>query len=325
MIERATERATGKVAEDDYQSFSAALGASERGRAFLSEYAKRNRHADTEVVLAALDRLETVARSNKVAPEAERIRQDLRALLDTIHSARPQIDSTPGAIKAATLGALMEFVQARLEALVQPTHAPLASVPEPEQPELPMPQPGTAAQRTIALVQAIVPPPAPVAVPVQIAPEIIAPQIITAAPVEQTAPSSLGVGLFEPSRSTKIIPEVNFIDSLFDEIDAKKKAKTIEPAAPVIAQSIETPIAFAATLPQIAMPGPVAAPVVEPVIEPVAQPIALAGVAVFNEAVTAEQTYAEQAVAADPSQQAMNNALAAIMALSEEERLAMFT
>ena len=108
------------VAEDDYQSFSAALGASARGRAFLHEYARRNRHADTEVVLAALDRLESVARSQKTAPEAERIRQDLRALLDTIRSARPQIDQTPGAIKAATLAALIEFVQARIEALVQP-------------------------------------------------------------------------------------------------------------------------------------------------------------------------------------------------------------
>lgn len=315
MIERATDRATEKVAEDDYQSFSAALGASERGRAFLTEYARRNRHSDTEVVLAALDRLETVARSNKAAPEAERIRQDLRALLDTIHSARPQIDSTPGAIKAATLAALIEFVQARLEALIQPTHAPLASVPEPEQPELPMPQPGTATQRTIALVQAIMPKPEPVIVPAPVA------QIIAAAPIEQAAPSALGVGLFEPSRSTKIIPEVNFIDSLFDEIDAKKKAQANPPAppAPVVTPEVVAPMA-ATTLP-MAMPGPVAAPVVEPV----AEPIALAGVAVFNEAVTAEQTYAEQAVAADPSQQAMSNALAAIMALSEEERLAMFT
>ena len=40
--------------EAEYQAFCAALGASARGRAFLAEYARRNRHADTKVVLAAL-------------------------------------------------------------------------------------------------------------------------------------------------------------------------------------------------------------------------------------------------------------------------------
>ena len=39
--------------EDDYQAFCAALSESARGRAFLAEYARRNRNADTEVLLAA--------------------------------------------------------------------------------------------------------------------------------------------------------------------------------------------------------------------------------------------------------------------------------
>lgn len=246
-----------RVAEDDYRSFSAALGASARGRAFLHEYARRNRHADTEVVLTALDRLESVARGQKTAPEAERIRQDLRALLGTIRSARPQIDQTPGAIKAATLSALIEFVQARIEALVQPMNAPLASVPEPEQPELPMPQPGTAVQRTLALVEAIGPQPVP--------PRHVAPA------VRNFDPDSMPIEL---PRSTRTIPEVNFIDSLFNAIDAKNKAeskqesKTVADAAtseaeiaaaPVVALlPIEAPAFTAATLP-MEMPSPVAA------------------------------------------------------------------
>jgi hypothetical protein len=199
-----SQPAAGRVAEHDYQSFCDAVGASARGRAFLQEYARRNRHADTEVVLAALGRLESVARNQKASPEAERIRQDLRALLGTIHSARPQIDSTPGAIKSATLAALIEFVQARIEALVSPTNAPLAAVPEPEQRELPIPQPGSTAQRTIALVEPIASQPAP-------SPRVPA----SARNFDPDLPP------IDAPRSRKIIPAVDFIETLFEKANAK--------------------------------------------------------------------------------------------------------
>ena len=148
-----------RVAEEDYRSFCEALGASERGRAFLHEYARRNRHADTEVVLAALSRLEQTARAHQAEPEAERIRQDLRALLETLRGAKPQIDNSPGAIKAATLAAMLEFVQARLEALISP-RTTLEQVPAPEQPELPMPQPAPM-PTVLSLVQAAMAAPPP--------------------------------------------------------------------------------------------------------------------------------------------------------------------
>lgn len=147
-----------QVAEDDYQSFCEALSSTARGRAFLEEFARRNRQTDTRVVLAALDRLEDAARAKSAAsPEADRIRQDLRALLDTLRSARPQTENSPTAIKAATLAALIDFAQARIEALVLPA-APrdgdtLAAVPAEEQPELPIPHPAAAAP-LVALVQA---------------------------------------------------------------------------------------------------------------------------------------------------------------------------
>ncbi|MBS0533633.1 MAG: hypothetical protein JSR72_06215 [Proteobacteria bacterium] len=147
------------VAEDDYQSFCQALGASARGRAFLQEYARRNRHADTEVVLEALNRLEQTARTHKPANDADRIRQDLRALLDTLRTAKPQTENSPSAIKAATLSALIDFAQARLEALVTMPDdlralEALAAVPAPEQPELPIPQPLAASPAPVVLVQA---------------------------------------------------------------------------------------------------------------------------------------------------------------------------
>lgn len=270
-----SQPATGRVVEHDYQSFCDAVGASARGRAFLQEYARRNRHADTEVVLAALGRLESVARSQKTAPEAERIRQDLRALLGTIHSARPQIDSTPGAIKSATLAALIEFVQARIEALVSPTNAPLAAVPEPEQRELPIPQPGSTAQRTIALVEPIASQPTP------------SPHVPASA--RNFDPDVVSM---DAPRSPKIIPAVDFIETLFEKANAKadtnaaapkdNKKKTADKAAtkagtkaaakaPAATESenqilpppaaIAAPIAFvpSAILASVDMPGPVAA------------------------------------------------------------------
>ena len=215
-----------RVDEEDYQSFSAALGASARGRAFLQEYARRNRHADTEIVLEALFRLEKVAHSQKTEPEAARIRQDLRALLDTIRAARPQIDQSPGAIKAATLSALIEFMQARIEALVSPMGLPgavsfLSPVPQAEQPELPMPHPGSSALRSIALVQPIAPPigddarPAPDPFVLALDPRV--------GPVFGQEPGYVQPA---PPRATEIIPEINFIDTLFDRIDAKAARQT---------------------------------------------------------------------------------------------------
>ncbi|OYX79954.1 MAG: hypothetical protein B7Y77_01190, partial [Bradyrhizobium sp. 35-63-5] len=139
--------------EEDYRSFCAALRASARGRAFLGEYARRNRHTDTEVVLEALARLERTARNQAMPSEAERIRQDLRALLNTLHAARPQLDNSPGAIRAATLTSLIDFMQARIEGLLTPNRQPLSQVPPPEQPELPIPRPSSMTPPQIALVQ----------------------------------------------------------------------------------------------------------------------------------------------------------------------------
>lgn len=46
----------------DYEAVYAAVTATERGRWFLAEYAKRNRDADTNRVLAAITRMESAIR-----------------------------------------------------------------------------------------------------------------------------------------------------------------------------------------------------------------------------------------------------------------------
>ena len=50
---------TPPSAESDYESIHAAVMETVRGRWFLSEYARRNRHADTDVLLKAIGRIES--------------------------------------------------------------------------------------------------------------------------------------------------------------------------------------------------------------------------------------------------------------------------
>lgn len=57
--------------EADYDTICAAVMETGRGRWFLAEYARRNRNADTQILLAALERIEAAIRREPVAPPAE--------------------------------------------------------------------------------------------------------------------------------------------------------------------------------------------------------------------------------------------------------------
>ena len=165
----------GAPSEDEYQTFCAALSASARGRAFLAEYAKRNRGADTEVLLAALARLESVMRLQRAG--AEPVRNELRELLGTIRAARPELQMSALPVRAAKLAQLLDLLERRLEALaeVAPSEpGPLAAVPQPDEPELPIPSPSAGPpELTLAVDRS--PPPASQAVAV---PEITAMLIV---------------------------------------------------------------------------------------------------------------------------------------------------
>ncbi len=81
--------------EADYEAIFAAVTDTMRGRWFLAEYAKRNRHADTDAILAALDRVEAAvnAAPTAVAPvsPAERVRIDLVEMAKAIAHTRAEI------------------------------------------------------------------------------------------------------------------------------------------------------------------------------------------------------------------------------------------
>ncbi len=155
----------GAPNEEEYQAFYAVLSASGRGRAFLAEYARRNRGADTEVLLAALARLEALMHLQRAGTEPLRI--DIRTLLGAIRGARSEIEASALPMRAAKLAHLFDLLERRLEAMVEPISLPtpggearLAVVPVPDEPELPIPSP-SAAQPTLTLAHERVPQPLP--------------------------------------------------------------------------------------------------------------------------------------------------------------------
>jgi hypothetical protein len=74
--------------EADYDAVHAALMATERGRRFLTEYADRNRHADTAMIVGAIARLEAALRGEG-APRADAAGDlmEIAAVVDRIQAA----------------------------------------------------------------------------------------------------------------------------------------------------------------------------------------------------------------------------------------------
>ena len=78
--------------EEDYAAISEAFMETSRGRWFLTEYAKRNRNADTRLVLDAVSRLEeslaVQRRAAAVEVEDKRLKQALAAVRDAVAAAQ---------------------------------------------------------------------------------------------------------------------------------------------------------------------------------------------------------------------------------------------
>lgn len=173
---RAQQLQPGAPDEANYHAFCAALSASARGRAFLAEYARRNRNADTKPLLTAIERPHTSLAPDTAAPAEVLVKQKLRALLDDIDAAQNEIEASVMAIRTAKLANLIALVEQRIVEIMAPaakdlappeplpspplpeepadearTH--LAVVPPSDQPELPIPSPAAAQPPPIALVR----------------------------------------------------------------------------------------------------------------------------------------------------------------------------
>ena len=102
--------------EADYEAICAAVMETGRGRWFLAEYAKRNRHADTEAIIAAVDRIEAKLRDGQNAIPSERVWSELEAMAQAIARTRAEIaaitsDATGNDALLETTGELDSIVQ----------------------------------------------------------------------------------------------------------------------------------------------------------------------------------------------------------------------
>ena len=82
--------------EADYEAIREAFMETARGRWFLSEYAKRNRHTDTGMVLEAVARIEASLKAQKQAPTALSLSAALGAIRAAVRQAKATaIESLP--------------------------------------------------------------------------------------------------------------------------------------------------------------------------------------------------------------------------------------
>ncbi len=77
--------------EADFQAIELAVMETERGRWFLGEFAKRNRHADTQVLLTALSRIEKSISMHREPTEIDKFRLDILEMSKAIARTRVEI------------------------------------------------------------------------------------------------------------------------------------------------------------------------------------------------------------------------------------------
>jgi len=83
--------ATTALSEADYDAIEAAVMETVRGRWFLAEYARRNRQADTALLLAAFERVETAIRGERTVQPVDRFRLDLVEMAKSIARTKAEI------------------------------------------------------------------------------------------------------------------------------------------------------------------------------------------------------------------------------------------
>ena len=82
-------------AQGDYDAICATVMESVRGRWFLQEYARRNRNADTRVVLDAIERIEAVIRGDRGREAYLSFRSELLEMATTIAQTRAEVAEFP--------------------------------------------------------------------------------------------------------------------------------------------------------------------------------------------------------------------------------------
>src|SRR3954466_227108 len=80
-----------QLSDADYEAIEGAVMETARGRWFLAEFARRNRNADTTMLLKALDRIEAAIRGERSVEPVDRIRFDLVEMSKAIARTKTEI------------------------------------------------------------------------------------------------------------------------------------------------------------------------------------------------------------------------------------------
>src|ERR1041384_8219779 len=113
------------LSEADFEAIEGAVMETNRGRWFLAEYARRNRHADTTMLLKALDRIEGAMRGEHSVEPVERIRFDLVEMSKAIARTKAEIASIkPDAEHHGKFGE----ASAELDSIVQATETATSDI-----------------------------------------------------------------------------------------------------------------------------------------------------------------------------------------------------
>src|SRR3954453_7577261 len=113
------------ISEADYEAIEAAVMETARGRWFLAEFARRNRNADTTMLLKALDRIEAVVRGEQSVSSVDRIRFDLLDMSKAIARTKAEIAAMkPDADHHGKFGEASE----ELDSVVQQTEAATSDI-----------------------------------------------------------------------------------------------------------------------------------------------------------------------------------------------------
>src|SRR5580704_16610677 len=79
--------------EEDYEAISDAFMETSRGRWFLTEYAKRNRNADTRMVLDAVERIEENLNAQKQPVSDNGLAEALAAITSAVGDAKASVSA----------------------------------------------------------------------------------------------------------------------------------------------------------------------------------------------------------------------------------------
>lgn len=124
-------RSLSPVEASEYERIEAAMSESARGRRFLAEYARRNRSADTDMLLQAIARLENAVSSERGSDEAVQMRGDLMEMAEAISRTRAEISAIHAPDQDQTrLGVASEALDAIVRATEQATSDILGAAEE---------------------------------------------------------------------------------------------------------------------------------------------------------------------------------------------------